>query len=88
MTELAELVQLSYTYLSRAFKEITGYSVIEFFNKLKMDKAKALLLEDGMKIKDVAQTLGYSDEFYFSRLFKKMEGVSPSEFQSKNVQAH
>ncbi|MNN93050.1 HTH-type transcriptional activator Btr [compost metagenome] len=81
-------MQLSYTYLSRAFKEITGYTVIEFFNKLKMDKAKALLLEGDMKIKDVAQTLGYSDEFYFSRLFKKMEGLSPSEFQSKNVQVN
>ncbi|MNH45884.1 HTH-type transcriptional activator Btr [compost metagenome] len=74
--------------MSRAFKEITGYTVIEFFNKLKMDKAKALLLEGDMKIKDVAQTLGYSDEFYFSRLFKKTEGLSPSEFQSKNVQVY
>lgn len=85
LTELSELVQLSPPYLSRTFKEITGYSIIEFFNKLKMDKAKELLLEGDSKVKEVAQFLGYTDEFYFSRLFKQTEGMSPSEFYSKNV---
>ncbi|WP_063565217.1 AraC family transcriptional regulator [Paenibacillus sp. O199] len=85
LTELSELVQLSAPYLSRAFKEITGYSIIEFFNKLKMDKAKEIILEGNNKVKEVAQVLGYTDEFYFSRLFKQLEGMSPTEFYSKNV---
>ncbi|WP_339287317.1 AraC family transcriptional regulator [Paenibacillus sp. FSL E2-0201] len=85
LSELSELVQLSPAYLSRAFKEITGYSIIEFFNKMKIDKAKELILEGDMKIKEVAQTLGFTDEFYFSRIFKRMTGISPSEFHSKNV---
>jgi YesN/AraC family two-component response regulator len=85
LSELSELVQLSPAYLSRAFKEITGYSIIEFFNKMKIDKAKELILEGDIKIKAVAQTLGFTDEFYFSRIFKRMTGISPSEFQSKNV---
>ncbi|GGA24409.1 AraC family transcriptional regulator [Paenibacillus physcomitrellae] len=85
LAELSELVQLSPAYLSRTFKEMTGYSLIEFFNKLKMDKAKEMLIEGSPKIKEVAGALGYSDEFYFSRLFKKSEGLSPSEFYSKNV---
>jgi AraC-like DNA-binding protein len=85
LNELSDLVQLSPAYLSRSFKEITGYSMIEFFNKMKMDKAKELMLEGDIKIKEVAQTLGYTDEFYFSRIFKRMAGISPSEFQSKNV---
>ncbi|MNN92612.1 HTH-type transcriptional activator Btr [compost metagenome] len=76
---------MSSTYLSRAFKEITEYTVIEFFNKLKVDKAKDMILEGDKKIKEVAQALGITDEFYFSRLFKKIEGISPSEFYSKNV---
>ncbi|MFC5447435.1 helix-turn-helix transcriptional regulator [Paenibacillus aestuarii] len=85
LNQLAELVQLSPTYLSRSFKSITGYSIIELFNKMKMDKAKEMILEGNWKMKDVAGALGFSDEFYFSRMFKKSEGVSPSEFYSKNV---
>lgn len=85
LSELSEMVQLSSTYLSRAFKEITGYSIIEFFNKMKIDKAKEMILEGDKKIKDIAQELGFTDEFYFSRIFKKIEGISPSEFYSKNV---
>lgn len=85
LDELAALVQLSPAYLSRTFKETTGNSVIEFFNRLKIDKAKELILEGNMKIKEVAGALGFSDEFYFSRIFKAAEGISPSEFHSKNV---
>jgi YesN/AraC family two-component response regulator len=85
LTQLSDLVQLSPTYLSRVFKEITGYSIIEFFNKIKMDKAKEMILEGDRKIKEVAGALGFTDEFYFSRMFKKTEGLSPSEFYSKNV---
>jgi AraC-type DNA-binding domain-containing proteins len=85
LAELAELVQLSPAYLSRAFKEATEYSVIEYFNKMKIDKAKELLIEGNKKVKEVARILGFTDEFYFSRIFKKIEGLSPSEFYSKNV---
>nr|WP_216626440.1 AraC family transcriptional regulator [Paenibacillus phytohabitans] len=86
LPELAGLVQLSPAYLSRAFKEITGYSPIEFFSRIKMDKAKELILEgSGKKVKEIAGELGYADEFYFSRIFKRIEGISPSEFYSKNV---
>ncbi|MDQ0493878.1 AraC family transcriptional regulator [Paenibacillus brasilensis] len=85
LTELSEMVQLSPTYLSRTFKDTTGYAVIEFFNKIKIDKAKELLIEGDKKVKEVAQALGFTDEFYFSRLFKRMEGISPSEYYSKNV---
>lgn len=85
LSELAERASLSSFYLSRAFKRTTGYSVIEYFNKIKIDKAKELITEGDKKVKEVAQTLGFVDEFYFSRVFKKIEGISPSEFYSKNV---
>jgi len=83
--ELSDRVQWSPTYLSRIFKGITGYAVIEYFNKMKMDQAKEYMLGGDMKIKEVAQAVGYTDEFYFSRMFKRIEGMSPSEFYSKNV---
>lgn len=85
LPELSNLVQMTPFYLSRTFKETTGYTVIEYFNKLKIDKAKELLIEGNKKIKEVAQELGFVDEFYFSRTFKKVEGMNPSEFCSKIV---
>lgn len=85
LTELAEMVQLSPTYLSRIFKQTTEYSIIEFFNKIKVDKAKEMIIEGDKKMKEIAQLLGFTDEFYFSRIFKRIEGTSPSEFYSKNV---
>jgi AraC-like DNA-binding protein len=85
LNELSEIVHLSSFYLSRAFKNTTGYSVIEYFNKIKIDKAKELIIEGDKKVKEVAQVLGFTDEFYFSRIFKRIEGISPSEFYSKNV---
>lgn len=85
LTELSEMVELSPPYLSRVFKETTGYSVIEYFNKIKIDKAKELIIEGDRKIKEIAGILGFKDEFYFSRIFKKTEGVSPSKFYSKIV---
>lgn len=85
LAELSKIVHLSSFYLSRIFKNTTGYSVIEYFNKIKIDKAKELIIEGDKKIKEVAQVLGFTDEFYFSRIFKRIEGTSPSEFYSKNV---
>lgn len=85
LEELSELVELSPTYVTRIFKESTGCSVISYFNKMKMDKAKELLLEGDHTIKQMAHLLGFVDEFYFSRLFKKSEGVSPTEYYSKNI---
>ena len=85
LEELSGVTQLSKFYLSRAFKEATGYPIITYFNKMKIDKAKELLIEGDKKVKEVAYELGYTNEFYFSRIFKRFEGSSPTEFYSKNV---
>jgi AraC family transcriptional regulator, transcriptional activator for feuABC-ybbA operon len=50
-----------------------------------LDKAKEFIIDGNKKVKEVAGAIGFIDEFYFSRLFKKIEGVSPSKFYSKNV---
>ena len=85
VTELSDLVKLSPTYLSETFKAETGYSIIKFFNKMKIDKAKEIIIEGDKKVKEVATLMGFSDEFYFSKIFKKVEGISPSQFYSRNV---
>jgi len=85
LEELSEIVGLSTFYLSKTFKDATGYPIITYFNKMKIDKAKELLIEGNKKVKEVAYELGYTNEFYFSRIFKRIEGLSPKEFYSKNV---
>jgi AraC-like DNA-binding protein len=85
LEELSGKARVSTFYLSRAFKEATGYPIIMYFNKMKIDKAKELFIEGNKKVKEVAYELGYTNEFYFSRIFKRIEGLSPSEFYSKNV---
>ncbi len=85
LEELSGIARLSTFYLSRTFKESTCYPIITYFNKMKIEKAKELLIEDNKKVKEVAYELGYTNEFYFSRIFKRLEGLSPKEFYSKNV---
>ncbi|NMA65726.1 MAG: AraC family transcriptional regulator [Clostridiaceae bacterium] len=77
---LAELIKLSPDYLSVAFKNYTGYPVTKYINKCRINSAKKIFYGGNRKIKDVALSLGFSDEFHFSKVFKKYEGISPSEF--------
>lgn len=77
---LAQMAELSPDYLSAQFKSITGFTIIQYINKCRIDQAKIMLLNDGMRIKDVAAKVGFCDEFYFSKLFKKHEGISPVHF--------
>lgn len=78
--EMAKMVDLSPDYLSVQFKCITGFTIVQYLNRSRIDRAKVLLLDEKMKIGDAAEKLGFCDEFYFSRVFKKYEGVSPANY--------
>ncbi|MGN1267534.1 MAG: helix-turn-helix domain-containing protein, partial [Dorea sp.] len=68
--------------LQRLFQEKTGNGVIEYFSKMKIDAAKQLIRTDRMNFTQIAQHLGYSSIHYFSRQFKKITGMTPSEYAS------
>lgn len=74
---------LSSSYFSRTFKEIVGYNFSDYINIVRIKKAKELLRNDGMSIKEVCFTVGYSDPNYFSKVFKKYEGITPKEYKIK-----
>ncbi|HEY5562666.1 MAG TPA: response regulator [Clostridiaceae bacterium] len=74
---------LSAYYFSRSFKEIVGCNFSDYINIVRTNKAKELLKNDIMSIKEVCYLVGYSDPNYFSKVFKKYAGLSPSEFKSK-----
>ena len=70
----------SKSYLKSSFKKATGFSVMQYFIKLKMDKAKKLLSQRKYSVTEIADILGYASIHYFSRQFKISTGMSPSEY--------
>ena len=74
---LAGRLELSSSHFSAIFRKATGMPPMDYFIQLKMQKACELLYSENMKVKDVAEAIGYEDPFYFSRQFKKHMKVSP-----------
>ncbi|WP_068621206.1 helix-turn-helix domain-containing protein [Paenibacillus tuaregi] len=75
---LAKLTGLSPNYFGEAFKKAYGQSVLDYITGLRIGQAKQMLCDTDLYLRDIARRVGYSDEFYFSRKFKKEVGVSPS----------
>jgi len=79
--DVAKLFKISQNYLQKIVKTYTGYSFTRYFNEIKIDYSKKLLKETTLEIKEIAGKLGIYDINYFSRLFKKIEGVPPSKYR-------
>lgn len=81
--ELAQQQNLSATHYSRMFRAKTGNSPNHYFNELKIQKACQHLYFSNQSIKEICADLGFQDPYYFSRLFKKLMGISPVNYKSK-----
>lgn len=79
--ELSAQQNISVSHYSRTFKQKTGFSPINYFNQLKVQKACQYLYFTDRNIKDICIELGFDDQYYFSRLFKKSTGVSPAKYK-------
>lgn len=75
---------LSVYYFSRTFKEVTGTNFSDYINKCRIDVAKELLSTGEMNVKEVCFKVGYNDPNYFSKVFKKYEGISPANYKIIN----
>lgn len=85
LSTLSQTLYISPTYISRVFKEETGDSPINYLIKIRLERAKELLERDmNITVKEAASQVGYSDAYYFSKLFKKYYGRSPSTFLHKS----
>lgn len=73
---------MSSTNLKILFKERVGMGVIEFFKNLKIEKAKKMMREEHYNFTEIAEKLGYTSIHYFSRHFKRVTGMTPSEYAS------
>jgi AraC-like DNA-binding protein len=78
--DIASHVKLSKSHLSKLFRNKTGFSPIDYFINLKMQEAIRLLINKSLRIKEVAFKLGYTDQYYFTRIFTKQIGSSPASF--------
>lgn len=81
--QLALKLEVGYSWLRKAFKNQTGYSIKQYQLEIQLNKAKDLLKNTALPIQSIAQDLGMNSVFYFSRVFKEKVGVSPSEFRQK-----
>ncbi|MCU6711198.1 response regulator [Paenibacillus sp. J5C_2022] len=75
---------LNPSYLSRVFKAATNQGFVKYVTGLKIDKAKELLKNGALEIADIAHGLGFSDQQYFNRVFKKTTGTTPNEWRTKS----
>ncbi|MGV2794759.1 helix-turn-helix domain-containing protein, partial [Clostridium perfringens] len=82
-SELAARHHISVSTLRRVVHESTGYPLNEFIHRLKTAEARNILLNTDMSVKEIGEALGYKDMFYFSRVFKRITGVSPRSYRSR-----
>jgi len=83
--EIAENLHVNGSYLSRIFRKETGETLTEYITRYRMEKAKELLRNQEVKAYEIASRVGIDDPAYFSYVFKKYTGVSPSEYRSLNL---
>jgi AraC-like DNA-binding protein len=83
MEALVRELAIGYSKFRKMFKQATGHSPNQYHINLRLDKAKELLSTTNLNVTEVAYQLGFDSVFYFSRLFKKKNGVSPKSFREK-----
>ncbi|MFD2115549.1 response regulator [Paenibacillus yanchengensis] len=83
LQQIAEHFSLSKEYVSRKFKQDTTENISDYIARIRIDHAKQLLTNPNLKIIQIADMIGYNDEKYFSKVFKKMVGISPNEYRRK-----
>lgn len=87
LRELADELQISPGYLSVRLKKQTGMNFSEYLMQIRLRKAQRMLRTTDKRIVDIAAQAGYPDQFYFSRLFKRATGMTPSEYRKQGGDA-
>lgn len=81
LTALAEVFHLNPQYISQLFKNEIGVGFLAYLTNIRMEKAKKLLLATSLSIAEVAEQSGYGDYRVFTKVFKKTEGITPSQYR-------
>ncbi len=81
--DLEREFHMNFDHMNRCFKKKTGYTILFYANRYRIEEAKSLLRSGYYNVSGTAQRMGFANEFYFSRVFKKYEGMTPSEYAKK-----
>lgn len=84
MEQTAEYVNLSPHYFSKMFRQHAGETFIDYVTRLRINEAKRLIAEERLSLKGICYEVGYKDPNYFSRVFKKAVGITPSEYRQQH----
>ena len=82
--DLAAMAGFSSSHFSARFHAVTGFSVIEYVKRLRMARARQLLITSDLSVAEVAADVGYADPFYFSRQFHAVTGLSPRSYRQRS----
>ena len=83
LQKISENTYLTSTYICSIFKNHTGKTINKYILEYRLSKAKEMLKDRNMKINDIAEKIGYSDGNYFTKIFRKEFGLTPSEYRQK-----
>ena len=85
LDQAAEQVYLSKSYFCRIIKDELGCTFTEYVNRLRIERSKALLRSTGISIAEVACAVGFDDQSYFTRIFKRQTGIAPGKFREQHT---
>lgn len=85
LTSLSTKYNISMGHLSKMIKEHLQVNFSDYIATLRIQKAKELLRDESLSIQEIAEIVGYNDYFYFTKVFKKVEGISPSKYRKSIV---
>lgn len=81
LTSLSTKYNISMGYMSKMIKEQLQVNFSDYIASLRIQRAKELLRDDSLSIQEISEIVGYNDYFYFTKVFKKIEGISPSKYR-------
>ena len=83
--DIAGYLGYSEAYFCKIFKQSFGHSFVSYLTDYRMQKAEELMRTSRLSIKEIGKTVGYPDPNYFTKVFRRVRGVSPSEFRESGV---
>jgi YesN/AraC family two-component response regulator len=83
LNSIADELDMSPIYISRLYKQLTFFTLTDAIQEVRMNQSKQLLLESDYSVADIAKLTGFTNSSYFYRMFKKSNGVTPSDFRKQ-----
>lgn len=78
---LAQIADLSASRMNTVFRQMTGYSPLEYVRRARVSHARRLLADPQLSVKEIAARTGFEDSFHFSRVFRRIDGLSPTHYR-------